>query len=213
MFLYRLIRFITFPFCWLTLRLRNKDAPWIFHEKMGRPTDDRPKGDVIWIHCDSIVESKAAIRELMANMPNKTILLTCNANDAPDVHYDANVIRQYAPADMYMAVRRFLQFWEPAAAIRLGSELRPNQLALLKKNNIPSFLINGEISGRSYRRWKRARRLARRVMRCFTFVWALDNKQTLRLANMGARDIKSQELLTGGNKIREILYEIKQYTK
>jgi 3-deoxy-D-manno-octulosonic-acid transferase len=212
MLLYRLVRFITFPVFWIVLRLRNSDNPGLFYEKIGRPTRDRPKGNLVWIHCHNLSESRNTIQEIINDFSNRIILLTYNNADGY-VKFESNIICQFAPIDSYLTVRRFLQFWEPMIAIRIGSELRPNQLALLKKMNIPSFLLNGEVSNKSYKRWKWARRLARKTMRNLTFVWALDNMQTLRLANMGARDIKSQEQVPGNNKIREILYGIKQWAR
>ncbi|MDR3208926.1 MAG: hypothetical protein LBT45_03710 [Rickettsiales bacterium] len=207
MLFYRIIRFITFPFLWTWLKIKSKENKARFHEKIGLPTEDRPKGEIVWVHCNDFAEAGDIMRCVSGAMPHK-ILLTYNKRQGGGNEYGA--ICQFAPIDTYMAVRNFLHFWEPALALRIGSELRPYQLHLLKKNNIPSFLINGRVSGKSYRRWKWAKRFARKIVRNFTFVWAVDNKQVLRLANMGARDIESQELIYGNNKIKEILQKIRR---
>ncbi|MDR1027109.1 MAG: hypothetical protein LBL46_01695, partial [Rickettsiales bacterium] len=123
-----------------------------------------------------------------------------------------NVVIQRAPIDTYRAARNFLRFWEPSAAMRFGSELCPNTLARLKKMEIPSFLVNAQLSDRAYRRWKLIRRFARKITRNLTFVWAADNLQTLRFANLGAKDIMSQDL-PGAGKPREILSRIRQMMK
>jgi 3-deoxy-D-manno-octulosonic-acid transferase len=208
MFFYGIIRFFTFPFLWAWLKIKGRDNKAKFHEKLGMPTEDRPKGEIIWVHCHDFAESAEILRGVANNMTHK-ILLTYNKRQGAGGS-DYGAICQFAPIDTYLAVRNFLRFWEPALAVRIGSELRPRQLRMLKKNGIPSFLIDGKVSGKSYRRWKWAKRFARKIVRDFTFVWAADNKQVLRLANLGARDIESQELVYGGNKIKEILHRIRQ---
>ncbi|MDR1071735.1 MAG: hypothetical protein LBL21_03785 [Rickettsiales bacterium] len=207
MLFYRIIRFVTFPFLWAWLKIKSRDNKAKFLEKIGMPTEDRPKGEIIWVHCHDFAESSEILRCMPGGMPHK-VLLTYNKRHGGGNDYGA--ICQFAPIDTHMAVRNFLRFWEPALAIRIGSELRPYQLHLLKKNNIPSFLIGGQMSDKSYRRWKLARRFARKIVRDFTFVWAADNRQVLLLANLGARDIESQDLIYGGSKTKEILHKIRQ---
>jgi 3-deoxy-D-manno-octulosonic-acid transferase len=202
---------MTFPFYWIAIRFRNKNQKSVFYERFGHPTEDRPKGDLVWVHCDNLAESVGIVKNIANNMQNKIILLTYNSKPPEGkIYYGGSVICQYAPVDAYLAVRRFLNFWEPSFAIRIGSELKPNQLARLKKMNVPSFLINGQLSNKSYRRWKLIKRFAKKVVRNFTFIWAMDNLQTLRFANLGAHDIKSMELVIGTNKMKEILYNIRR---
>lgn len=212
MLTYRFYRLVTFPFRLAMLKLRNKDNKFIIDEKMGRPTEDRPKGDLIWVHCNDFAESGEAVRGLLGNMPHKTLLLTYNVRSSKHRNYFPGTICQFAPIDNYIAVRNFLRFWEPSMAVYVGSELRPIQLAMLKKSGIPSFLIDGRIPDKSYRWWKLAKRLARKTVRNFTFIWAVDNTQTLRLANLGAHDVKSEELIFGPGRFREIVYKIRQKT-
>jgi len=206
MFLYRLARFLISPFYWLSLRIRNRHQLHIFHEKMGRPTEGRPKGDLIWIHVDDVAASIGVIRSIISNLSGATILLTHN-KPLKKPFYGA--ICQQAPIDQYLAIKRFLNFWEPLYALRLGAELRPNQLARLKKMKIPSFLINADISDWHYRLMRLAGWLFKKTVRNLTFIWALDNRRTLRFANLGAHDIKPMDQIHGNNPIREIMQKIK----
>ena len=210
MILYRIFRCITFPIRRMLLKIRLKDNESVLDEKLGRPTEDRPKGGLIWVHCNDAAESGEVVRAIQSVMPGKAILLTYNVGPATAWGHAPGAIRQFAPIDNHLVVRNFIRFWEPSAAVYIGAELRPIQLALLKKNDIPSFLVDGHIPDKSYRRWKWAKRLARKTMRNFNFVWAVDNVQTLRLANLGACDVKSQELIPALTRMREIIYCIRQ---
>ena len=213
MWFYRFVRFIAFPFQWAALTLNAKENKSLYHERLGTSTEDRPKGDLVWLHCRRVSDAGPIAREIAAAMPNKTILITFVEDDTDGrAHFYSNILVQRAPMDTYCAARNFLRFWEPSIAMRSGSELYPNILARLRKMEIPSFLMNAELSDRSYRRWKLLRRFARKIVRNLSFIWATDNLQTLRFANLGARDIMSQELI-GANKPREIIAQIRQMTR
>ena len=214
MWIYRFIRFITFPLYWAALKIRSRENRAVFHEKMGRPTEDRPKGDLVWVRVNNFGESVDLVRNIQSSMPGKAVLLTYNARDAEVRNfYGAGVICQSAPIDAYLPVRNFLRFWEPSFAIGRGFEPRPYQSLMLKKFGILDFLVDGRVSDKKYRRWKWAGRMLRKIMGNFTFVWAVDNEQTLKLANLGAINVENQELIPGGNKMKEILTRIKQQIK
>ena len=213
MLLYRLYVFITFPIRWLSLNLRNKENNFIFHERMGRPTENRPSGNLAWVHARNLRDAAETARGIMANMPGAAVLVTYRTRAAGDDFHIPGAVCQFSPIDDPTAFRNFLRFWEPSVAIYLGSELFPIQLSMLRKAGIPSFLVNAQISDRAYRRWKLIKWVARKTVRNFMFVWTVDNKQTIRFANMGASDIKSQELLQGPGKMREIMFAIKRALK
>jgi 3-deoxy-D-manno-octulosonic-acid transferase len=168
---------------------------------MGYPTHDRPKGNIVWLHCHDITEASGII----GYMSDKTVLLTY-IKKSRDMFFGPNVICQYAPIDNVITINKFLKFWEPSFAINVRLELRPNHITIVHKLNIPIYLINGSISEKSYRRWKILILLTRNFMPKFTFVWATNNKQTLRMANLGAHDISSQESSHG--RIGEILQKL-----
>ena len=212
MFFYRIFRFFTFPIFWIVLKIRYKDAPSIFNEKIGRPTQDRPNGRIVWLHAYYSSDAADALDEIIRVIPRTRVIVTY-VKPTSDTTCTANAIYQYAPIDSRFVVRKFLKFWEPFAAIRIASEIRPMQLYALKKFDIPSFLIHGEMSKKSYRLWKLARRFANKLIGKFTFVWAVNNEQTLRLANLGAVHIKSEDGFRRETKLAEILTKINQMSE
>ncbi|MDR2770372.1 MAG: hypothetical protein LBB08_02900 [Rickettsiales bacterium] len=205
--MYRIFRFLSFPIWWAIIRIKNRKSLDVYNERMGKSTENRPNGEVIWVACEDAAAARPVVREICASMPNRKIVLTCPENSR---EIGRDVIFQRAPLDLMLTARKFLQFWEPLTAIWIGRGMKPNTLAVLKKMRIKSFLIEAGISDKSYRRWKWARRLSRRTMRDFAFIWGLNDFQTLRLANMGAMDIKSMSQMHGPDKLREILQEIRQ---
>jgi len=207
MLFYRIIRFLTFPIFWIVYKFKFKEMPSNFYEKMGRPTRDRPNGDIIWVHSNRYSEASEVIRSILAEVPRARILQTYNILDDNPSHTQS-VIGQISPLDSPLIVKNFLRFWEPSVAIRLGSEIRPVQLYMLKKLKIPSFLINACMSKKSYRRWRLIKCFARKTIDKLTFIWAENNEQVLRFANLGANYIESEALMPRWSYLSEIIQKI-----
>ena len=50
--------------------------------------------------------------------------------------------------------KKFLDYWNPSAAIFVESEIWPNMLINVQKNSIPSILLNARITKKSFKKWK-----------------------------------------------------------
>jgi len=207
MLIYRILRLLTFPIFWIVYKLRFKETPGNLYEKLGRPTEGRPNGEIIWVHSDKSSDADEIIRAVLSELPRAKILQTYNVMNGGN-NYGSSVIGQLSPLDSPIIVKNFLKFWEPSLAIRTGSEIRPTQLYALKKYGIPSFLVNAKIQKKSYRRWKLIRCFARRTIGNLTFIWAINNKHALRFANLGANFIESEALMPRHSYLAEIIQKM-----
>ena len=59
------------------------------------------------------------------------------------------------PLDLKPAVSRFLDHWEPDLAIIAESEIWPMTILELGERRVPQVLVNGRLSDRSFRSWKK----------------------------------------------------------
>jgi len=75
------------------------------------------------------------------------------------------VIHQYAPVDQLLWVRRFLDHWRPDLVLWVESEFWPAALSEFGARGLPAALVNARLSARSWRRWRRARWIIRRLLR------------------------------------------------
>src|SRR3712207_4877601 len=64
-------------------------------------------------------------------------------------------LHQFMPLDVPRYVRRFLDHWRPDLALVAESEIWPNTILELDARGIPLVLVNGRVSERSFRRWRR----------------------------------------------------------
>ncbi|MGV4858674.1 glycosyltransferase N-terminal domain-containing protein, partial [Acetobacter senegalensis] len=56
------------------------------------------------------------------------------------------VLHQFLPLDVPRWGKRFLDHWQPQAAVFTESELWPNLIGLCHRRNLPVMLVNGRMS-------------------------------------------------------------------
>ena len=194
--LYRGLSALTAPGLSVYLRrrvTRGKEDPARFAERRGHASRERPDGPLVWIHAASNGEAMSAlplIDRLGKRDPSATVLLTTGTVTSAQLmanRLPAHAIHQYVPVDRIGWVRRFLEHWRPDAGVWLESELWPNLLWEMRDADRPTMLINGRVSERSYRRWRRTPGLARDLLGGFTVCLAQTDQEAERLRELGAR--------------------------
>ncbi len=170
---------------------RGKELPERVEERWGRSALTRPEGSLVWVHAASVGESLAVLplvealhreRQDLALMMTSTTVTSARllAERLP-----AGVLHQFSPLDVSGAVERFLDHWRPDLAIFVESELWPTQLFALDRRGIPRALVNGRMSSRSYRGWKRWPGLAEALLGGFRVITAESARSAERLAALG----------------------------
>lgn len=152
---------------WRSLRRGKEMGDW--RERLGCLSPVRG-GPVIWVHCVSVGETRAAqplIRALRQRYPDHAIVIS---TITPTGQRLARALFQkeaaavfYFPFDWAFSVRRALRTIAPRLVIIMETELWPRFLRECRRRGIPTALVNGRLSGRSFKRYMRARFLFRRV--------------------------------------------------
>ena len=193
--LYRCLTLLGGPLISLLLwrrKLAGREDPGRLSERKGIPGAPRPEGRLIWVHAASVGEALSALpllRELLLRRQALNILMTTGTVSSARVlanQLPARVTHQFVPVDRGPWVRRFLDYWQPAMAVWIESDLWPNLVLETAKRGIPMALVNGRMSARSYRRWGYARDFIRRLLNCFSAVLAHDEQSAGFLRNLGA---------------------------
>lgn len=132
-----------------------------FGERMGRASQVRPERPLLWVHAVSVGEAVAAlaiIQAILKKHPNIHVLLTTTTSSSAKIiekRLPKNTTHQFCPVDTPQAVSRFLDYWQPDLAIWIESELWPNLISETQERGIPTILLNGRISLRSFSNWKK----------------------------------------------------------
>ncbi|PIQ89067.1 MAG: hypothetical protein COV72_05345 [Candidatus Omnitrophica bacterium CG11_big_fil_rev_8_21_14_0_20_42_13] len=123
----------------------------------------------IWVHAVSVGEVKIAaliIRALRKKTGRKIILstITLSGNNLARkiLGTEAEVI--YAPVDISFIVNRFIKIIKPFLFIIIETELWPNMISALKKNNVPVVLLNGRISPPSFYGYNKVKFITRGIL-------------------------------------------------
>ncbi len=141
---------------------RGKEDKDRIGERMGRPSAARPEGRLVWVHAASVGEAQSAlilINALMRKFNGLRILVTTGTVTSAKLmglRLPEGAFHQYFPLDHPDWTGKFIEYWRPDAVYWMESELWPNMLHAIREKNIPATLVNGHLSERSYRRWRRA---------------------------------------------------------
>jgi 3-deoxy-D-manno-octulosonic-acid transferase len=176
---------------------RDKEDRERIGERYGIAAADRPRGPLIWIHAASVGEAHsvlALIERITARRSGLEILLTTGTVASARLlagRLPSRVRHQFVPVDLPRAVQRFLDHWRPDLAIWIESELWPNLVLGTWRRGIPMLLLNGRLSARSFRRWRRMPGLIGPVLQSFALCLTQDEQQAVRFSALGARSAAS----------------------
>jgi len=167
------------------LRQRLGDLPAVKFN--GRP--------IIWLHCVSVGEAQAAqslARRLKDTFPTHTLVVSTTTVTgqrlAQTIFSEQAGAVFYFPIDWAWTVRRVLRRLKPAAIFIMETELWPHLFRAARKRQIPVALLNGRISDKSFRRYKRIRPFISRVLNDLTLALMQSERDAARIRELGLND-------------------------
>lgn len=163
-------------------------------ERFGASSTPRPDGKLVWIHGASVGESLSAlplIERLRKDRPDLKILVTTGTVTSAGLmaqRLPEGVIHQFAPIDTPAAVRGFFDHWRPQLGLMIESEFWPNLLLEARRRQIPLHLINGRMSPKSFRGWKRSGPVFRVLLESFEGIQAQSPEDQKHFQALGYAD-------------------------
>ena len=200
-FIYTVLLYLILPLVPLKLWWRGIKQPAYranWGERFGFyniPVNKPPNKPIIWLHCVSVGETRAAeplVSALQATYPNHQILLTHGTptgREAGEALFGDNVERAYLPYDVPFAVNNFLNHFKPAIGLMMETELWFNLIAACKQREIPLLLLNARLSEKSASGYAKLGKLAREGLQNLSAVAAQTADDAARLQNLGATNI------------------------
>jgi 3-deoxy-D-manno-octulosonic-acid transferase len=143
---------------------------------LGRHLPAEPAtGRTVWIHALSVGEVSSArplVMGLRRKFPDIRIVFSTTtatgmktAKALLSDHVDAILL---FPLDLRPVIARYLRLIRPDLFILVETDFWLNILTMLERAGIPSILVNGRISARSFSRYRRGRIVVQRLFRSFT---------------------------------------------
>ena len=116
------------------------------------------KSGCIWIHAVSLGEVVAVaplVRDLRRRYPEARLIVstvTETGREAVEQRLEGVAEHRYAPLDFPWVVNQAIDRLKPSLYVFVETELWPNLLRSLRRRNVPSILVNGRLSTRSFER-------------------------------------------------------------
>lgn len=157
----------------------------------------------VWLHAVSVgevLQLRPVMKLLVTQRPDWDFVITTTTRTGLDVARKefAQHIVCYCPLDFSWAVRRAIARLKPSAIVLVELELWPNLVLTAHRFGMPLALINGRVSEKSFRGYRRIRPLIARLLRCFDLIAAQNREYADRLLALGAPSERLQ--VTGSIK-------------
>lgn len=195
--LYTFLLYLLLPFTPLKLLWRARKQPeYLAHwrERYGFYTK-LSKKPVIWLHCVSVGETRAAeplIKALLTQYPKHEVLLTHTTptgRATSEQLFGDKVTRVYLPYDLPFAVKRFLKHYKPVIGVLMETELWFNLINNCKQQKIPLLLVNARLSEKSAHGYSKLGKLVNQGLQSLTAVAAQSAQDAARLQSLGATNV------------------------
>ena len=177
------------------VRSLQRKRPFAFAERFGLVTGrdlavlqgKKP----IWVHAVSVGETiavKTLIKAMKERFPDRKIVISNVTETGRSIALkipEADLCL-YFPFDFTFAAKSLLTKINPAVILIVETEIWPNFLRISRRLGIPSIMVNGRISDRSFPRYMRFRWFFRSVLTDFSRFCMQTREDARRIAAMGA---------------------------
>jgi len=176
----------------------------------------------IWVHAVSVGEVKSLesfISLLKAKTDMRIVLSVTTPSGfriAKEIFKDIEVIN--GPFDLSFVIRKFIKRIEPSIIILNELEIWPNWISIADKKDIPMVVINGRISEKALKNYKKFSFLLRRFFRKITLFLLQEEDYIQRFVDLGVKkhsikisgNIKADEAVTASGNVRnsEKIFEL-----
>jgi 3-deoxy-D-manno-octulosonic-acid transferase len=156
------------------------------------PNAQRPKPPTrIWLHAVSVGEVNLLaplVKMIEREQPEWQMYLTVGTVTGYELAQKKypHITLSYAPLDFSWAVGRAIDRIQPNLVVLVELEVWPNLIAGVTKRGIPLAVVNGRLSERSFRGYRRFRWLLGDTFRRLSFVAAQTEEYAERFRALGA---------------------------
>jgi 3-deoxy-D-manno-octulosonic-acid transferase len=162
------------------------------YDDSGFVANKRSDCPLIWIHAVSVGEVKAAEAVIHAlndaSLDLSFILTTTTMTGQRHAckRFGHDIRLKYAPLDLWWTTDRFLELHRPDVLVCMETEIWPNWIVLAHRKGIKTLFLNGRISGRSIRSYKKIRPLIGPVLKKVDAFSMISDSDARRIIRLGA---------------------------
>ena len=207
--LYSAVFYLLIPFVLLRLLKRSLKEPgyrMAISERFGFYRSKQP-GKVVWIHAVSAGETIAAVPLVRSLLGQGYVCLVTNMTPTGRERVQAlladEVENCYVPYDLPGSIDRFLRNNKPRMLITIDTELWPNMIEGCARSGVPTLLVNGRLSSRSAKGYRRISPLILPMLRSLSLLAVQTRHHKDRFVSLGAEASKVH--VTGSIKFDAVM--------
>ncbi len=165
-----------------------------FWQKIGfyKFNDKKFEGSVVF-HAVSVGEVnavKSLVKEYKYKHPEKNIIITTTTKTGQEIAKKAfSEVAQhitYFPYDYFFSVLSFFNTYKPEKIIIAETEIWPCFVTLAKLNKIKVYIVNGRISPKSFKGYKKIKMFLAPILNKYEKIFMQSNDDAERMIEMGA---------------------------
>lgn len=216
------IIFILSPIILIFRLIKKKEDTKRFKEKFCYFSQRKRNGKLIWFHGASVGELQSIIpllERLEKNKDISQILITSNTLSSSKIienYRFRKIIHQFFPIDTNFFSKKFVNYWKPSVAFFIDSEIWPNMIYNLNKKNIPTILLNGRITRKTFNKWRIFPNFAKEIFSKFNLCLPSSNESKSYLKKLGNKKVKligNIKFTQSENEKISIDYDLKNFIK
>lgn len=192
--LYSTASYLLTPIALIRLGVKSRTNPEYrrhIGERFGCITSPQRRAKHIHFHAVSVGETLAAapvvklLAQQHADLSISLSVTTPTGREQAQKHLSDIARISYLPFDNPGSVKRFLQRIQPDLLVMVETELWPNLIYQCHSSNIPTLLMNGRMSAKSARSYKRMPALTKGMMSQINIVLAQFQGDARRFIELG----------------------------
>jgi len=199
---YRFFTYLFYPLAPIYLyfrKIRKKEDPIRYKEKLSQIVINRGEGFLIWFHVASVGEAMSILPLIDSCAKEKRIhkilitSITLSSGKILKKRFNNNskINHQFLPLDIISVINKFLEHWKPNLSIFIDSEIWPNLILKTNEKKIPLLLINARITKKSFNRWKFAINFSKKIFGKFDLCIASNKESENFLKILGSKEVKN----------------------
>tara|TARA_B100001063_G_C16767082_1_gene559314 strand:+ start:1628 stop:2896 length:1269 start_codon:yes stop_codon:yes gene_type:complete len=199
---YRILTNLIYPFLIIFIYIRKllgKEDLIRFKEKIflsNYNINRRKNIKLLWFHAASIGEFKSIVPiiKYLNNNDDLEFLITTTTLSSSNLAGEEfknfhNIHHRFLPLDVGFLIKKFLFAWKPSKIFLVDSEIWPNLILIAKKNSIPLALINARLTSKTFNRWMKFPKTAKKIFGAFNLCLTSNNETKNYLNKLEAKNV------------------------
>ena len=135
------------------------------------------------------------LKRLEKNKKVKKIIVTSSTTSSAKIFKNQKfkkTIHKFFPLDTNFLTEKFINFWKPQVAIFVDSEIWPNMIRNLEKNQIPIILLNARFTSSSFKKWLIVKSFATEIFNKISIALPQNTETEKYLKILGVKKIRKK---------------------